>query len=65
MRSGQNKSSSNRRPSDLAKKRKSAPVKRSVSLKSEAWYQKATRAFGIRSSIDSPSIAPDGSAVVD
>jgi hypothetical protein len=68
VRSGQNKSSSSRRPSDLAKKRKLAPAKRavrSVSLKSEAWYQKATQAFGIRSAIDSPSIAPDGSATAD
>jgi len=62
---GQSKSSSSRRPSDLAKKRKLAPAKRAVSLKSEAWYQKATQAFGIRSSIPSPSIAPDGSATAD
>ena len=63
MRSGSNKSS--RRPSDLAKKRKAAPAKRSVSLKSESWYLRATQAFGIRTSIPSPSIAPDGSATVD
>jgi hypothetical protein len=65
---GQSKSSSSRRPSDLAKKRKlapAAPAKRAVSLKSEAWYQRATQAFGIRSAIDSPSIAPDGSATAD
>lgn len=57
--------SKSRRPSDLAKKRKAAPAKRAVSLKSEAWYQRATQAFGIRSSIPSPSIAPDGSATAD